>query len=166
MQKGNSGFKCKKCGYCCRTLFGSNEGWIRGLSLTSEERLLFDQRFVFPQWAIGVSRPEYIYQYQLGLAVCPHLSKNNECVIYEKRPLICRCYPFELIGFSSTKKDIMISPECKEMGFRREPLLEDEIPDECKELYFYFIRVRAEHFKKDSHIWYFDLLTKAWRLKK
>jgi Fe-S-cluster containining protein len=28
---------------------------------------------------------------------CPLLDKNNKCRVYDKRPLICQCYPYNII---------------------------------------------------------------------
>jgi Fe-S-cluster containining protein len=150
-------FKCNKCGYCCRTLLGTAKGFVEGLSLTKKETILFDQKFIFPQRAFGVDKPTYIFQYQLSLAVCPHITEKNECAIYENRPMICRCYPFEMIG-----NNCIISKECPEINRITKEKIPTVTPPECEEMYDYFIRQKIEHCTKSSNLWYFDLTRKRW----
>jgi Fe-S-cluster containining protein len=159
-------FKCEKCGYCCSSLLGFSDGWVKGLSLNRNEKSLFDKNHVFPQWAIGVKRPDYVYMYQLSLAVCPYLTKNNACSIYNKRPLKCRCYPFELIGYdSNNKENIVLTIECSKLNSMGEDRL-DSVPKECYELYLHVLREVNEHASEGTNFWFFDLATKKWNLRK
>lgn len=54
------GFECSKCGLCCRCL--ANNPRIKGTELEQWDR---------------------------GDGVCKHLTKDNLCDIYDKRPDIC-----------------------------------------------------------------------------
>jgi Fe-S-cluster containining protein len=151
-------FKCNKCGYCCRTLLGTANGMVRGLSLTKRETLLFDQKFIFPQKAFGVNKPTHIFQYQLSLAVCPHISEKNECAIYENRPMICKCYPFEMMG----NNNCITSIECPQMSRIIKEKIPTLTPPECEEMYNYFMREKIIHCTKGSIEWNFDLARKMW----
>jgi Fe-S-cluster containining protein len=62
-----------------------------------EERGLFDDKIIRPN--VGFSNdfmfgPSQIAYYQLAIDNCPHLSSRNTCSIYERRPLVCRTYPY------------------------------------------------------------------------
>lgn len=88
-------FKCLRCGRCCRNLFKEFEGQLHGLSLFSDEKKLFPNKLVSPQTGIGwgLSGPKYVVNHQLNVNVCPHLSKDNLCRVYDKRPLACQAFP-------------------------------------------------------------------------
>lgn len=162
-----SGYNCKKCGYCCKTLFGFSNGWLKGLGLIKSETALFDREHIFPQLAIGVEKPEHVYLYQLALAICPHLKANNECSIYEKRPMICQTYPFQMVGFEENKISVSLKPECSQSiqslnAYLSNGLSEEEIPAECGKMYSYIKKEIVTHHRRGSIFWHFDLLTKKW----
>lgn len=82
--------------------------------------------------------------------------------------MICRCYPFEMVGFDdNAKKNVMITPECGQIKGTK-GISEEDIPKECEEMYFHFKkdRLRLLHYKKGIRFWDFDLATKAWILRK
>jgi Fe-S-cluster containining protein len=91
-------FECLKCGNCCRDLLQKDRGVLRGLTLLKYETSEFPRTSIKP--AIGQGRRPHeksfkIITHQLNKDICPHL-KNNECRIYERRPVSCRQYPFSL----------------------------------------------------------------------
>jgi len=59
---------------------------------------------VSPQTGIGwgLTGPKHILDYQLTVSACPHLSKDNLCKIYNKRPLACQAFPLIWTGPSGT----------------------------------------------------------------
>jgi len=72
-----------------------------GLLLLPDEISLFDEDDLEPMWGIGLKgrsrpRPEAVAVVQLNRDVCPHVSPENLCLIYEKRPQICRAHPLTL----------------------------------------------------------------------
>jgi Fe-S-cluster containining protein len=97
-------FKCLQCGRCCKNLFRDVEGALVGLGLFPDERKLFPKKLVSPQTGVGwgLSGPKHILDYQLNVSACPHLSKDNSCGIYDKRPLACQGFPLIWTGPSGT----------------------------------------------------------------
>ncbi len=106
----NSGFSCKRCGWCCRENFK--------IRITSNILRPSNAISVFPddirriskgtglQWD-EVAQPDVYSCLSDGakiIAIGWILRRNdagecvfyrkNECAIYPYRPLICRCYPF------------------------------------------------------------------------
>jgi Fe-S-cluster containining protein len=105
--EGKIYFKCLKCGKCCRNLLKDEDGVVSGLMLFPDEIGLFPDKFVYPGLGLGFNRfdpakPESIICYQLDLADCPYLSQENECQIYQKRPLICQVFPLHPMGSIGT----------------------------------------------------------------
>ena len=93
-------FQCKKCGTCCRNLFDDIEGIRMGLVLTAKEVSLFPSEMISPSSALGTEKRKKIITYQLNANTCPHIDNKNNCLIYEKRPLRCKSYPYEDGNFS------------------------------------------------------------------
>jgi len=85
-------FECLRCGSCCRDLIIKELGCSMGLFLMPHETSLFPSEIVSPMWRLGSE----IKNYQLNVNVCPHLTEDNQCKIYSKRPVICRAFPLTL----------------------------------------------------------------------
>ncbi len=108
----NSGFSCMRCGWCCRENFN--------IRITSEISRPSNAISVFPddirriikgsgmKWD-DIAQPDVYSCLSDGdkiIAIGWLLRRNdkdecvfyreNECTIYEYRPMICRCYPFFL----------------------------------------------------------------------
>jgi len=98
-------FQCLRCGYCCENLIRSTlEGVSLGLLLFPEEIKYFQKDNIVPCEGFG-TYPEddkfKITTFQLNRNVCPHLKKVNkqsECIIFDHRPLVCKCYPLHPIS--------------------------------------------------------------------
>ncbi|HSQ49219.1 MAG TPA: YkgJ family cysteine cluster protein, partial [Candidatus Deferrimicrobiaceae bacterium] len=93
-------FRCSECGTCCRDIFDDRGGDKRGLTLTADEALLFPENLIAPLAAFGFEQPETIFLHQLKVKDCP-LIDQNKCMIYEKRPLVCRAFPLSQGGYST-----------------------------------------------------------------
>jgi Fe-S-cluster containining protein len=94
-------FECNRCGLCC----GDTEHKTRHILLLESEAESTSAETALPieDFAIeNSSTPPYIYEMKKPEGKCSFL-KNNQCTIYETRPLICRFYPFEL-KFDQDKK--------------------------------------------------------------
>jgi len=93
-------FKCLRCGRCCKNLFREIEEGLFGLNVFPDEKELFPKKFVSPYIGIGwgTSGPKYVVSYQLNINVCVHLSKDNLCKVYDKRPLACQAFPLLSAG--------------------------------------------------------------------
>ena len=98
-------FGCSKCGLCCgdtpnktRHILLLKQDATRIAAATSKETATFATET--PQNA------PYIYEMHKNPAdqKCVFL-QNNQCTIYEHRPLICRFYPFEL---STTENGVYV----------------------------------------------------------
>jgi Fe-S-cluster containining protein len=63
-----------------------------------------------------VGKEPYVYEMKKTMGKCAFL-KDNQCTIYELRPIICRFYPFEL-KFSSDQNRYLFSAtlECVGIG--------------------------------------------------
>ncbi len=97
-----TGFKCKRCGKCCRREFGDN-------TVTA---FPFEVRAIMESTGLGwldIARPHesddadergYYHTFEWALRKkdngdCFFL-KEGKCTVYEHRPLICRTYPLRL----------------------------------------------------------------------
>jgi Fe-S-cluster containining protein len=88
-------FECTKCGICC----GNTQNKTRHILLLAQEikeitkeTALDAANFCFE--IEGAS--SYVFEMRKQQdGKCVFL-KNNQCIIYDQRPLICRFYPFEL----------------------------------------------------------------------
>ena len=91
--ESNTKFGCLRCGKCCR---GLNAKGYFGLFLYPHEIHLFPSLSIKPCLGKG-KHPRHsnfkIWAYQLNETNCSHLV-NNACKIYDKRPMVCRHYPF------------------------------------------------------------------------
>lgn len=154
-------FKCIKCGFCCRSLFEYTSGALLGLALLSEEETkMFNKRHIAPHFGIGDEKPTHIISHQLALAVCPQINENNECKIYNMRPLVCRSFPL------TTRLSRRIADlKCPQTGrYCREgeicPVEFSEIEEEALQ--------RIEEYlwscfrRYGTKLWRFDLATKKW----
>lgn len=154
-------FNCRKCGTCCRNLIEDVNGINTGLLLTVKEIDLFPQEMISPKIAIGFEKPEKIIQYQLDVNDCPHVDEKNECRIYEKRPLMCRAFPYE----SGT-----VSVKCPIIGSRMKAYEPCEVEIsateiEASEKMNRHILNRFQKFHKIGQKgWNFDGKTREWIL--
>jgi Fe-S-cluster containining protein len=155
-------FKCRKCGTCCRSLLEHVNGVKAGLLLTVKETRLFPSEMVSPKMAIGSAKPEKVICYQLSADRCPHINKKSECRIYDKRPLMCRAFPY-VSGNMSRK--------CPEIGNQMIVNVDlwaiDADIEASKKLDRHVQnRVEKSYRKgKKQKIWNFDLDTREWTIK-
>ena len=128
-------FECTRCGICC----GDTQNKTRHILLLAQEVIEIAKEatrdassFCFE--VEGASPYAFEIRKQLD-GKCVFL-KNNQCIIYDRRPLICRFYPFEL-KFSETNGYYLfyVTLECPGVGlgkrledadFRRLFLLAEE----------------------------------------
>ncbi len=86
-------FECNRCGLCCGD---TNPKQRRIILLESEaEAISAETGLAIERFATESGTPPYIYRMEKPEGKCFFL-KNNQCIIYKSRPLICRFYPFEL----------------------------------------------------------------------
>lgn len=164
-------FECKKCGFCCRALLSEERnGVVLGLSLiTEEEKEMFDPKFISPFVAIGAEKPTTVIFYQLTLSECPHINEKNKCMIYEKRPLICRTFPVV-----SKLNGVVIQPSCPQIGKYYTSagemcpvFIEDDNSEEAlNKTNIIFLTWKQKCLEKDLKFWIFNLATKKWEIQK
>ena len=162
-------FECKKCGACCRNLFDDSCGITVGMFLTPEETALFDRSLVSPFYAFGVNNPKKIISYQLNVDECPHINGNNECKIYDRRPLTCRAFPVEILDATRntiSRRCPTISSMIKE-GEVSEDIknLDNEI-DVASKMYRWRLNRIPKYLRKGLTLFWFDLKTKKWVVPK
>jgi Fe-S-cluster containining protein len=92
----NLRFKCSKCGLCC----GDTQQKKRHVLLlkSDAERIASNVKTQINEFAKEtVDKAPYVFEMQKEPldGKCIFL-KEDQCTIYEIRPLICRFYPFEL----------------------------------------------------------------------
>jgi len=167
-------FVCLKCGGCCKDLLSSVGDDIAGLMLFPDEIKLFQKRNIKPCLAIGKS-PTHgsfkIITYQFTKAICPYL-KNNSCAIYQKRPLLCKGYPFTVSGdLLRQSVSFGVVPECTFIIELREknPNIRshdfaycDEITARliCMEKLLSYSILKHKKIKR----WVYDLKTDKWKI--
>ena len=159
-------FKCKKCGTCCRNLFRDKQGIREGLLLTEQETQLFRSEMISPRLGIGMKEPqEIIILYQLNVNNCPHINQKSECEIYDKRPLMCRAFPYdnvsrepsvECTAINSPYVDVYLSSLYK--------AFEKEI-EASNKMERYLRKRFNNNFQKGIKVWVYDLKTKKWIMK-
>ena len=147
------GFSCSKCGWCCRTLLVEQFG----LFLTEDEKTLFDSKYVAPYMALGIDKPSNIIAYQLNQAVCPYINENNNCTIYNKRPLACQSYPIQVTILGS-----MVEADCPQAKYlQKDGSLMTESGIKANQ---YIMAKIRKYCKKGSKMWLFNLATKKWTI--
>jgi len=155
-------FQCKKCGTCCRNLFDEIRGMRTGLSLTAKEVSLFPSEMISPHLSVGTEQRKKIITYQLNVNTCPHVNNKNACLIYDKRPLICKAFPFKSGNFSI---------KCTVLSYRKVgQFYSDVVPSELQidasdKLQRYMWNRVRKYFIKGIKLWECNLATKNWVLK-
>ena len=153
-------FTCQRCGECCHSFLKSHGNGVHGLNLQADETHLFPKEHVKPLYAVGKGRRRprrgETITYQLDLDRCPHYTDDKKCAIYNKRPNVCRSFPFALE---------VASGNC--------PVIKQQVPDnkpfvlETGGLKSEFEAV--ERHRKylapymDSPLWVYDLDKQDWR---
>jgi len=139
-----------------------------GLALTPEETSFFPQKHIFPSIGIGhYGRSKKIIRYQFGLNICPFL-QDQRCTIYDRRPLACRAYPFEIEKAEPPR--VYVDDNCrwfkekvvakgleKKVVASKERLIAPEEVKACARLF-----QQAREFTESKNKWWFDLNRKAW----
>jgi Fe-S-cluster containining protein len=88
-------FKCSKCGLCC----GDTEEKKRHILLLEQEANVISAVSCLLKEAFTTQiadKDSYSYEMKKNNEGKCFFLKDNQCCIYEYRPLICRFYPFEL----------------------------------------------------------------------
>jgi len=150
-------FACKKCGTCCKNLLEDIDGNEAGLLLTVKERKFFPSKMISPRFAIGTRKPDKTILYQLNVKNCPFITESNECRMYDKRPLICRQFPYKSEGYVSAK--------CPTFhNVRRGTEIEFSLSEiEAKEKLLRHANNQIKKFHKERLCgWFFDLRTNQW----
>ena len=108
-------FSCNRCGICC----GDTIQKTRHILLLESETTKIQTETAQPIGDFSeqiANKAPYIYEMKKIEGKCIFL-KDNQCTIYELRPLICRFYPFEL-KFSSDQDRYLFTAtlECVGIG--------------------------------------------------
>jgi Fe-S-cluster containining protein len=88
-------FECSKCGLCC----GDTKEKTRHILLLEQEANAISAETGLPKEEFTkeiTGKSPYCYEMVKGSEGKCFFLKDNQCTIYELRPLICRFYPFEL----------------------------------------------------------------------
>jgi len=88
-------FKCNKCGICC----GDTEEKKRHILLLEQEANVISAITCLPKEDFTTKiadKDSYSYEMKKNRKGKCFFLKENQCRIYEFRPIICRFYPFEL----------------------------------------------------------------------
>lgn len=163
-------FQCLRCGKCCIKLLKESQGTRKGLPLFPKERKIFPNDSIKPHIGIGRKPTDSkfkIISYQMIENICPHL-ENNECKIYDDRPIACRAFPLFphiIIGEGVTMK---IDPACtslKKLGihyphedvFFTEGSLKNEL------LYVNELsKISSQAHRNIKRTWIFNLKSDKW----
>jgi len=165
-------FECLKCGSCCRNLRVKMGEWTLGLFLLPDEINLFPEDKIVPMWAIGLKgrsrpRPATIGVLQLDSETCVHLTKENTCQIYKKRPVICHAHPLSLTIEQNLVVSASVNGSCP--GAKKIPsnaqiklgyYFSDDIIKASVTVSAYLERMFRD---SDGFIWLFDLGSHKWK---
>ena len=155
-------FICLRCGTCCRNLLDKTNGVTQGLFLTEKETALFPPEIIAPRIGIGLDEPTVILAYQVNTDICPHLGDSSKCKIYEKRPLMCKAFPYSKGNISA--KCMFFSPKKREQFYNNIfPMVEMRKADQ--ELNEHCLNILRGHFKAGIKEWVYDLAAKKWVVK-
>ncbi|MEJ2281485.1 MAG: YkgJ family cysteine cluster protein [Candidatus Bathyarchaeota archaeon] len=108
-------FECSHCGKCC----GDTEEKIRHILLLKSDidRISKETLLNYTEFAEKSTGTEpYIYELKKTKSGSCFFLKNNLCIIYEIRPLICRFYPFPLENLGNNKHAFSFTKKCPGIG--------------------------------------------------
>ncbi len=98
-------FECLRCGRCCNRIRVESGGLTQGLSLLPGEETLFAEfpGAIMPHVAIRNPRHQKtcmkVVNSQMVQEPCPLYDPDaRTCTQYDKRPVVCRAYPFSFGG--------------------------------------------------------------------
>ena len=159
-------FECLRCGECCRNFHIESEYGTLGLFLMPNERKLFLSYQIRPLYGAGIKgrsrpRPQVTYAYQIVQNTCPHLTEENLCAIYEKRPVSCKSFP---LGVMLDRRCIWVKQHYQEGESTPKSMLDLGDLDKYEIMLFKYIGIYAE--KYPGKMWAWDLKTKKWRKTK
>jgi len=108
----NISFNCNKCGLCC----GDTSKKTRHVLLLKSDAQKIKEHIKQPikQFAHKIQgKAPYIFEMRKNPTdgKCVFL-RNNQCTIYEHRPLICKFYPIELTTDETGKPIFKATLEC------------------------------------------------------
>ena len=109
-------FICDKCGRCC----GDSKNRVRQILLlkTDADRISKETLISVEEFAEEVTG-FWPYTYRMKKTEnrkCVFL-KDNLCSIYERRPLVCRFYPFQLKNLRNNKYSFSYTSSCTGIGY-------------------------------------------------
>jgi len=98
------------------------------------------------------------------MAVCPHISSQNCCEVYDRRPLACRAFPYQITSFGfAAQPDCPVIDGQMSAG-KAPPLFSKTESDAGSELSVYFFDMIIGYEPVGGKLWFFDLKQRAWRL--
>ncbi|MEM2974321.1 MAG: YkgJ family cysteine cluster protein [Candidatus Micrarchaeia archaeon] len=104
-------FKCKRCGRCC-----SKIGELALFEWEAERLRRYSVR-IKPVLTSELNGSRIILQWGLegkNKRQCPFLTKRG-CIIYEKRPLVCKAFPFMTSGIALKNLEKILSKTCENL---------------------------------------------------
>ena len=165
---GKIEFECLRCAECCRILhvktdLGTGKWVTVGLFLLPHERSLFLASQIRPLYGAGLKgksrpRPEVIFAYQIVQNTCPHLTDENLCAIYPRRPIACRAFP---LGVIMDRKCTWVKQRFQEGEFMLRSDIElDDLP-KCHNMILKYISSYKEKYPYMC-TWIWDLSSQKW----
>ena len=90
----NISFECNRCSLCC----GDTKEKTRHILLLQTEADQISKATAIPikEFSTETDNKPYVYEMKKPSQGKCFFLKNNQCAIYNLRPLICKFYPFEL----------------------------------------------------------------------
>ena len=154
-------YKCLQCGSCCRTLYRKRGDIWTGLFLLPNEKNLFPTALIHPRYGLG-RKPTHkgfkILAYQMSDNICPHL-KEDRCLIYSKRPIMCKGYPRGPWGefdYSCTVFEKLGVKDGLHITLMAESIENERMwSNQLRENFL-------KSVKKPNQLWSFDLKTRTW----
>lgn len=108
-------FDCIYCGICCGDTINKKRHII--MLKQEAEHLSIEIGIKISDFAFEcVGNEPYFFEMKKIDGKCIFLDKNKKCNIYSLRPVICKCYPFELIDLQNEKFKFNVTNECPGIG--------------------------------------------------
>jgi Fe-S-cluster containining protein len=112
----NTSFVCSKCGLCCGDT-PNKKRRVLLLQSDADRIAIHTKRSVSSFTEKTAEKAPYVYEMHKNqqTGMCTFLLEN-QCSIYEQRPLICRFYPFELSTGEDGTFIFTATAECPSMS--------------------------------------------------
>lgn len=105
-------FKCINCGICCGDTIKKKRHILMLKEEVDQLSNITHKKIIDFSSTYNDKSPYLFEMKKKDDGKCVFLSPKNTCSIYANRPLICRCYPFELVNQTNGIYKFSFTNEC------------------------------------------------------